>query len=52
MVAKGEGWERDRLGVWDWQPQVIIYRWIKKVLLYNKENYFQSPVINHNRKEY
>ena len=32
--------------------KLLYIGWINKVLLYSTGNYFQYPVINHNRKEY
>ena len=42
--------ERDKLGVWDQQIE-IIYK-INKILLYSTGNYIQYLVINYNGKEY
>ena len=51
VVAKGE--ERDRLGVWDYQMQTIIYKMDKQqVLLCSTGKYIQYSVIKHNEKEY
>ena len=37
LVAKGEGWGREALGVWDEQRQTIIYRMAKR----------QGPTVEH-----
>ena len=52
VVAKEWGRERDGLGVWGW-CKLLHIEWINnKVLLHSTGNYIQSPVINHNGKEY
>ena len=54
MVAKGEGVGRGM--EWEFgisRCKLLYIGWINnKVLLYNTENYFQYPMINHNEKEY
>ena len=30
MIAKRWAWERDGLGVWGWQMQIIVYRMDKQ----------------------
>ena len=54
VVAKWvERQGRDRLLVWDWQMQTIIFRMDNnKLLLNNTGNYIQYPVINYRGKEY
>ena len=53
MVTKGErGWWKDKLGVWDYQIQITIYKINNKVILHSTGNYIQYPGINHNGKEY
>ena len=54
VVAKGEGVGRGM--EWEFgisRCKLLYIGWINnKVLLYNTENYFQYPMINHNEKEY
>ena len=51
-VAKGVGRGRDKLGVWGWQMQTIIYRMDKQQgpTVYSTGNYIQYPVTSHNGK--
>ena len=52
MVTKEEmGQGRDKLGIWDQQTHMTVYRINNKVLLYSTRNYIPYPVIN-NKKEY
>ena len=52
-LPRRRGEERGGLGVWGWEMQTILLKWINnQVLLYGTGNYIQYPVINQNGKEY
>ena len=48
MVTKGERRGRDKLGVWDQQIHMTIYKINNKDLSYSTVNYIQYLVITYN----
>ena len=51
-LPRRRGWQRDGLGLWDWQMQTIIYRMDKEQgPTIAQGTKMQYPVINHNGKE-
>ena len=53
MITEGERGSGVKLGIWDQQKQITIYKTYKKAILPNSTgNHIQYLVINHNGKEY
>ena len=54
-LPRGDGWERDGLGVWDGRCRLlyILTEGVdNNVVLCTTGNYIQYPIISHNGKEY